>query len=235
MSAIGAASLPAQARPDNEYQSRARQQLREAMGDLKGVPPTNAAPTQPQPVKTAPVTPAVKPMPTPTPTQPVVKMPAPTPAQPVVKMPTPTSEQPVIIVKTPAPTPTPAVVKPVVTTQIQPMPTPAKKPMGLSPEAEMRAREAVRQAELQLDGQVSATSVPPPRTMEPRVAATTPPVKREIPTAIPSAMPARLVAPPTNLSGSKEQRLGQLLQQYKADQITPAQYHEQRAKILAEP
>jgi hypothetical protein len=35
--------------------------------------------------------------------------------------------------------------------------------------------------------------------------------------------------------GSKEQRLGVLLQQYKADQITPQEYHAQRAKILAEP
>jgi len=42
------------------------------------------------------------------------------------------------------------------------------------------------------------------------------------------------VAPPAALSGSKEQRLQQLLQQYKSDQITPQQYHEQRAKIIAE-
>jgi hypothetical protein len=43
--------------------------------------------------------------------------------------------------------------------------------------------------------------------------------------------------PPPSLpvSASKAQRLQQLLQQYKADMVTPEQYHDQRAKILAEP
>lgn len=36
-------------------------------------------------------------------------------------------------------------------------------------------------------------------------------------------------------SGSKQDRLSALLQQYRADQITPQQYHTQRAKIIAEP
>jgi hypothetical protein len=44
-----------------------------------------------------------------------------------------------------------------------------------------------------------------------------------------------LPAPPPAVSASKEQRLKDLLQQYMTDQITPEQYHEQRAKILAEP
>jgi len=42
-------------------------------------------------------------------------------------------------------------------------------------------------------------------------------------------------APSTMAASSKEQRLSDLLQQYKADKISPAEYHEQRAKILAEP
>lgn len=41
--------------------------------------------------------------------------------------------------------------------------------------------------------------------------------------------------PPPAVSADKEQRLQELLSKYKADQITPEQYHEQRAKILAEP
>jgi hypothetical protein len=41
--------------------------------------------------------------------------------------------------------------------------------------------------------------------------------------------------PVSPLSADKEQRLSELLQQYKADQITPEQYQTQRAKILAEP
>jgi hypothetical protein len=41
--------------------------------------------------------------------------------------------------------------------------------------------------------------------------------------------------PPSSLPATKEARLAQLLQQYKADQITPEQYHLERAKIIAEP
>ena len=44
-----------------------------------------------------------------------------------------------------------------------------------------------------------------------------------------------LPAPASSLSGSKESRLSELLQKYKADQITPEEYHRERAKILAEP
>ncbi|HEX4644698.1 MAG TPA: hypothetical protein VH598_03745 [Verrucomicrobiae bacterium] len=44
-------------------------------------------------------------------------------------------------------------------------------------------------------------------------------------------------APPPVLktTGSKEQRLDDLLRLYKADQITPLEYHVQRAKIIAGP
>jgi hypothetical protein len=44
-----------------------------------------------------------------------------------------------------------------------------------------------------------------------------------------------LQPPPPAISAAKRQRLDDLLARYKADQITPEQYHEQRAKILAEP
>jgi hypothetical protein len=43
-----------------------------------------------------------------------------------------------------------------------------------------------------------------------------------------------LAGPPLPISAEKEQRLTELLQKYKADQITPEQYHTERAKILAE-
>ncbi len=41
--------------------------------------------------------------------------------------------------------------------------------------------------------------------------------------------------PVTLAPGSKEQRLADLLEMYKSDQISPAEYHNQRAKIMAEP
>ena len=42
-------------------------------------------------------------------------------------------------------------------------------------------------------------------------------------------------APPTAISADKETRLAELLRKYKADEITPEEYHQQRAKILSEP
>ena len=42
-------------------------------------------------------------------------------------------------------------------------------------------------------------------------------------------------APESPIPASKEQQLQQLLDQYRADQITPQDYHEKRAKILSEP
>lgn len=41
--------------------------------------------------------------------------------------------------------------------------------------------------------------------------------------------------PPPAVSADKEARLAELLRMYKADVITPEQYHQQRAKILSEP
>ena len=44
-----------------------------------------------------------------------------------------------------------------------------------------------------------------------------------------------IVAPPLPISAAKQQELDALLAQYKADQISPEEYHKQRAAILAEP
>ena len=51
--------------------------------------------------------------------------------------------------------------------------------------------------------------------------------------SIPAATP--IVAPDLPISEAKQQRLQALLVQYKADQITPEQYQQQRAAILAAP
>jgi hypothetical protein len=51
----------------------------------------------------------------------------------------------------------------------------------------------------------------------------------------PSMSLPQLTGPPSSLSSAKQQKLDELLQQYRADQLTPQQYHEQRAKILSEP
>jgi uncharacterized protein YnzC (UPF0291/DUF896 family) len=41
--------------------------------------------------------------------------------------------------------------------------------------------------------------------------------------------------PPPTISADKQTRLTELLQKYKAEQLTPEEYHQQRVKILAEP
>ena len=57
------------------------------------------------------------------------------------------------------------------------------------------------------------------------------------PAAVSSTIPAPvpIVAPALPISMTKEARLQALLAKYKADQITPEQYHTQRAAIIAEP
>lgn len=42
-----------------------------------------------------------------------------------------------------------------------------------------------------------------------------------------------LEGPPLPISSDQQQRLSELLQRYKADQVTPEQYQTERAKILA--
>jgi hypothetical protein len=42
-----------------------------------------------------------------------------------------------------------------------------------------------------------------------------------------------MTAPPLPISASQQQQLQALLQQYQADQITPAQYQAERQKILS--
>ena len=44
-----------------------------------------------------------------------------------------------------------------------------------------------------------------------------------------------LEGPPLPISSQKQQHLYELLQRYKADQVTPEQYQTERAKILAGP
>jgi hypothetical protein len=59
--------------------------------------------------------------------------------------------------------------------------------------------------------------------------------KLETTTEIQPAPFAPLEFPPPAVPASKETKLADLLQKYRADQVTPEEYHTQRAKILAEP
>ena len=122
----------------------------------------------------------------------------------------------------PAPTPTtpPAPVK------VSPdQPTYAPVLQTADDEATARARAATRQKIAELEAQQSAGKPAP---------ADAGPAKGQV-ASEPKPEFKSVAAPPLPISGSKEARLAELLRRYKADEITPDEYHRQRAKTLAEP
>ncbi len=150
----------------------------------------------------------------------------------------------------PTPAPTPAA-KPSPATQ--PSPTAAKPaPAASQPVDQQRidkARETLHKQMTDLENQppaaTSATNVPP------KAAASQSGQKAaQAPAAKPEAQPkgekaakkpgtgtpalAPIQAPPPAISADKETRLKELLRQYKADEISAEQYHQQRAKVLSE-
>jgi hypothetical protein len=148
-----------------------------------------------------------------------------------------TAAQPLPAVAPPAPAPAPVVQSQPAAVQAAPAPAPAAQPASqpaivaptpASPETLAKAQAAMEQKmrELQALPSVAAGG-----------AAAAP--------ALQSGRPAKrnqtlqqfppLKGPPPAVAADKEQRLQELLRKYKADQITPEQYHLQRAKILAEP
>lgn len=82
-------------------------------------------------------------------------------------------------------------------------------------------------------GSSSASTAKKPAAHKPPSSSNTPAVSQS---AAPSA-PAVSTAPaiPSPISKSKQDRLQELLEQYRADKLTPSEYHAARAKILAEP
>jgi hypothetical protein len=115
-----------------------------------------------------------------------------------------------------------------------------------------KAREAVRQKMKELETQPPAE--PPavaPAAAKPAPAAKPVSAKPKEPIVKPESKPVaekpakqnvkgtaafpQIQGPPPSVSSDKEQRLQELLRKYKADQVTPEEYHQQRAKILAEP
>jgi hypothetical protein len=80
-------------------------------------------------------------------------------------------------------------------------------------------------------------SSPNPPVAKPQEVAAKPKKPKETPQ--PQPLPARsyqkMEGPPAPVSAEKHQRLDELLRKYRADEITPDQYHQERAKILAAP
>ncbi len=206
---------------DNPAQAAARAALMEKMSEL------GAQPAQPAPPPVV-VTPSnatqVKPS---QPTNRVAVPPPAIPAQPAVQA--------------PATNPGPG------TEAVQ------TTPATSDAEAQAKAKAALEQKMSEMNQPnwatppVNPAAVPAPKTQP--VAVT--PVKPVPSTVKPEAMtpPSQInanfpgkelglqpiQAPPLPISAAKEAQLQGLLQRYKTDQITPEQYHTERAKILAEP
>lgn len=136
--------------------------------------------------------------------------------------------------------------KPAVVHSSVPMPivAPAAVTSAPSPAAEAAAREAL----MKRMSEVPATAPKPSLVVAPAPAVkiVAPPTAISAPVpvmathetkraVVNSPVPVPIVAPALPISATKEQRLQGLLMLYKGDQITPEQYHTQRAAILAEP
>jgi len=123
-----------------------------------------------------------------------------------------------------------AKVEPAIPAPVQTSVAPAKPPPALtavtSPSPEPKTSETSRQ---------NAGEKPKPGLSQLQKAAPVSPASQEkqVSQSPGSAAPSQPATAP--LPRTKEQRLSALLEVYKADLITPVEYHQQRAKILAEP
>jgi len=198
---------------DSEAVARAREAVRKKMQELQVQPvPETRTPAPPVVVKPPHTSqPPPQTTSTPTPSAVVRTAPPPAPAPPTV---TPTSPSPQVAPPPVTPAPQPVVHQPEVPPPAPaPTPAPAAAPSSTSTDRQTAEQAAQNQAKTK-----PATTKAPPKT-------TTAP-----------AHPFRPIeGPPLNISAEKQQRLAELLRRYQADEVTPAQYHQERAKILAQP
>ena len=215
-------TAPALFADDTEEQIKAREALQQKLNELNTQ--SGAAPAKPAPAKPKPA--PAKPAPAKSPAPAVVPKPA--PAKPVAQ---PTHA--------PAPAPKPSPVAAPAKQVVQPAPTPAPAPVS-APVVTKQTRSS----------NAEFSEVPSPSNLgNLRIgqanAAPTAPAKPGVPVGVSPAatQPASpkagryhpLVAPASPLSASKEAQLADLLSRYRADLITPEQYHTERAKIIAAP
>jgi hypothetical protein len=194
---------------DSEAQAKAREALEKAMSQ----PATQTTPTPSAPV------------------QPQQPAPAPAPAA------APAAVQP-------AAQPVPAA--PAATTTSTPSVRMLNAPSPMSPDDTDKVRAALRQKMAEQQNQPVAVAVTPPPTKpvtptQPKPGTTVNPPPPHVvyvpspPPTQPALAPTKVVAPPLPISATKEAQLQELLIRYKADQISPEDYHKERAKILAGP
>jgi hypothetical protein len=163
-----------------------------------------------------------------------------------------------------APTPAP-VVQPVHPTQVaanqpavQPPPAVAQPTSTVSPVMDQKsidkARETLHQQMTELENQppaATAALIPSPKMADSQPGQKPVEAKAQETVGKPQVQPKAekalikpakgapaltpIQAPPPAISADKGARLAELLRKYKADEITPEEYHKQRTKILSEP
>jgi hypothetical protein len=132
-----------------------------------------------------------------------------------------------------------ASVTPSQTTPVQPAARPLdENQLAAQQAAQMAARAAVLPARPAVEAPAKTTQFHSPAApaAKPVVAVAPPPAKpAEANYAGKDLGMKPIAAPVLPITASKEDRLAALLMKYKADQISPEEYHTQRAAILAEP
>lgn len=208
--AVLANPLPSAAGPDSEAQAKMREALRQKMEELNA----QAAPAP------APVAPPVVSEPAPAPT------PAPKPKPVVVEEVKPVARPATVVVPVPVEAPVVVTPAPVAAPKVE------KKDPRFSdvPDDAEAAQAAKLQEALRQKLAAEKASAPAPVAVAPAKPATT----VAAPVAV-APITANIETAPSPLSGSKQERLAELLRRYKADAVTPQEYHTQRAKIIAEP
>jgi len=244
------AAAPVLLARDTEAQIKAREALQQKMNELNAQPDTASPAAKPKSAKPAPA-PAVVPKPAsakpvaqPTP---VLAEPAPAPAAKPASVAAPVKP---VAQPTPAPAPVPAPApKPVVAKQTQSSKAEFSEVPGPSSLGNIRIGQATAAPTAPAQPGTPVVVNPAPPTQ----ASSTQPVFSEPPPASPghpeppnvvttssAKAPGAggyqpLAAPASPLSASKEAQLADLLSKYRADLITPAQYHQERAKIMGAP
>jgi hypothetical protein len=147
---------------------------------------------------------------------------------------TPGQPAPVVAPSTPAPA-----------SVVQPLPVATQRAPALAPAAQSAtptlvapapaSEESIAKARVALDRELKQLDALPPvaaggANAPPALVPAKPTKKSQILLSFPP-----LLSPPSAVPAAKEQRLQELLRKYRADQVTPEEYHQQRAKILAEP
>jgi hypothetical protein len=210
-------AAPALFAGDTEAQKKANEALQQKLNELNSQQAT-AAPAAP-----APANPVAQPAPAPAP----APAPVTAPAQPVAA-PAPAA------VAAPAP-----VAVAVQATPTPPAPAPAPVVPPEDPKVVQAREEALSQA---MDEAGGFSKVPPPSNTGNATAAHLQVASAKASASTSSnAKPPHpgeykpLVAPPSPLNAAKEAQLAELLRRYRADEISPEQYHTERAKIIGTP